>query len=67
MTKLQVKQLLNRLDGMTLLECRGNLYEYIGMEGDKYIFQDVTDDSYIKTSYNDLLTKECYSVYETRR
>ena len=46
------------LDGCALLEHCGNLYEYAGFENGKYIFQNVNDDSYIRCTYESLLSRE---------
>lgn len=55
-------QINELLDGCALLECLGNLYEFIGSENGKYIFQNVNNDSYIKCSYKSLLTMPEYDI-----
>lgn len=60
---ITAKHVEELMDGCALLECLGNLYEYIGDEDGKHIFQSVNNDSYIKTSHENLLTMPEYSVF----
>lgn len=55
-------QINDLLEGKVLLVCLGNLYEYIGIEKGKYLFQSVNDDGYIKTSRKNLLTMPRYDI-----
>ena len=59
---ITAKQIDELTDGCALLECLGNLYEYIGMENGRYVFQSTSSDRYIKTGYENLLTMPEYSV-----
>ncbi len=59
MTKKQVEDLL---DGVALLECLGNLYEYVGMDQGKYIFQSISSDQFIRSSYKNLFTMPEYCI-----
>lgn len=49
---MTTKQIVDLLEGKARLENLGNLYEFIGMERNKYVFQSVNDDSYIVVSEN---------------
>lgn len=59
MTKQQVEDLL---DGVALLECLGNLYEYVGTDDGKCVFQSVSNDQCIKSSYENLFVMPEYSA-----
>lgn len=59
---LNTSQLNDILEGIALLEYFGNLYEYAGMEAGKYIFQCVSDDSYIKVTAESLRTLPEYDI-----
>ena len=59
---ITAKQVDELIDGCALLECLGNLYEYIGMENGRYIFQSTSNDRHIKTSFESLLTMPEYSI-----
>ena len=59
LTRKEIRELL---DGCALLECLGNLYEYIGLENGMYLFQSVNDDHWIKTDYEKLRTMPEYSI-----
>ncbi len=50
------------MDSVALLECLGNLYEYVGTEQGKWIFQCVSNDQFIRTSYENLFTMPEYSI-----
>lgn len=50
------------LDGVALLECLGSLYEYAGVKDGKFVFQSVSDDRCIKTTYEGLLTMPEYAI-----
>lgn len=56
------KKINEILDGCAFLECCGNLYEYIGNKGNKMVFQNVSDDSYLKMTYDELRKDECYRI-----
>ena len=58
-TENQVSELM---DGCALLECLGNLYQYVGSENGKFVFQSMSNDSFIKTSYENLLTMPEYII-----
>lgn len=55
-------QINDLLEGKALLVCLGNLYEYIGIEKGKYLFQSVNDDGYIRVSRKNLLTMPQYDI-----
>ena len=59
MTKQQAEDLM---EGVALMECLGNLYEYIGVDQGQCIFQSVSNDQFIKTSYENLLTMPEYRI-----
>ncbi len=59
---MNIKQAHDLLDGVALLECLGNLYEYIGTEQSKHIFQSVNDDHIIKTSFENLISMPEYNI-----
>lgn len=59
---ITAKQISELTDGYALLECLGNLYEYIGTEAGKYIFQSMSNDRHIKTSYENLMTMPEYNI-----
>lgn len=50
------------MDGCALLECLGNLYEYVGTENGKYVFQSVSNDRFIKADKEALLTMPEYHI-----
>lgn len=59
-----MKKFVDLLDGIARLDYLGNLYEYIGMEGENYIFQCVNNDCYIILSYDKIMTaSECDILY----
>lgn len=55
-------QINDLLEGKALLIYLGNLYEYIGEEKGKYLFQSVNDDGYIRVSRKNLLTMPQYDI-----
>ena len=55
-------QINSLLEGEALLECFGNLYEFCGMEGGKYVFQSVNDDYHITVSYENLIRMPEYDI-----
>lgn len=55
-------QINDLLEGKALLVCLGNLYEYIGIEKGKYLFQSVNDDGCIRVSRKNLLTMPQYDI-----
>lgn len=59
---MKISQINEILEGLALLEYIGCLYEYAGMEKEKYIFQSINDDHYIKVSYDSLLTMNEYDI-----
>lgn len=59
MTHYQVNEIL---EGTALLEYVGNLYEYIGMNKNKYVFQSLNDDSYVEAKLEYLLTMPEYDI-----
>lgn len=59
MTIQQTEDLMN---GVALMECSGNLYEYVGTDQGKYIFQCVSNDRFIKTNRENLLTMPEYGI-----
>lgn len=59
---MKESQINSILEGKALLVHLGNLYEYIGEEKGKYLFQSVNDDGYIKTSRKNLLTMPQYDI-----
>lgn len=59
---INTSQLNDLLEGVALLEYFGNLYEYVGMEAGKYIFQSVSDDSDIKATPESLRTLPEYDM-----
>lgn len=61
---MKESQVNDILKGKALLVCLGNLYEYIGEEKDKYLFQSVNDDGYVKASRKNLLTMPQYDIEE---
>ena len=57
------KKINEIMEGCALLECCGNLYEYIGNNRrNKMLFQNVNDDSYLRLSYEELRTDQCYDI-----
>lgn len=56
------RQIDELMDGCALLECLGNLYEYIGSEGGKLVFQSISNDRFIKTDVENLLTMPEYQI-----
>lgn len=59
---MKESQINSILKGKAFLVYLGNLYEYIGKEKGKYLFQSVNDDGYIKTSHKNLLTMPQYDI-----
>lgn len=55
-------QALELLDGTATLECLGNFYEFAGYDKGKLVFQSLSNDSHIETSYENLLSMPEYSV-----
>ena len=52
---MRARELELILDGCALLEAHGNYYEYIGNVDGRLCFQNINDDSYIKSTYVDML------------
>lgn len=64
---MRIKDLELILDGCALLEAYGNYYEYIGNVDGRLCFQNVNDDSYIKSTYERLLhgsESSCYRAVQ---
>lgn len=59
MTEYEIADIL---DGCALLERCGNLYEYAGMDGERYIFQNVNDDSWVAMNYEALRHTDWYTA-----
>lgn len=59
---MKISEINDILDGTALLEYIGNLYEYVGTENEKYIFQNINNDDYIKIKYNSLFTIPEYKI-----
>ena len=56
------RQLDEVLEGTALLEHIGNLYEYVGMEHGKYVFQAVNDDYYFIIGYERIIGNPDYDA-----
>ena len=59
---MKESQINSILEGKALLIYLGNLYEYIGEEKGKYLFQFINDDGYIRVSRKNLLTMPQYDI-----
>ena len=56
------KQVEALMDGCALLECLGNLYEYVATENGKLVFQSISNDRFIKADEEALLTMLEYHI-----
>ena len=61
---MNAQQIENIFDGCAFLEHFGNLYEWCGKENEFHIFQNVSDDSYIRVSYRQLMCMKEYHCVE---
>lgn len=61
---ITAKQVDELIDGCALLEYLGNLYEYIGTENGKFIFQNINNDHFIKRDKENLLTMREYHAHD---
>lgn len=59
---MKESQINSILEGKAFLVYLGNLYEYIGEEKGKYLFQSINDDGYIKTSRKNLFIMPEYDI-----
>lgn len=56
------KQAFDLLDGCALLEVYGNLYEFCGTYQGQFLFQCVSDDQSILTSYENLIKRDDFYI-----
>ena len=54
-------QALELLDGTAMLSCLGNYYVFAGYDKGKLVFQSLSNDSRIETSYENLLLMPEYN------